>query len=142
MFGLISLSNLKKGKPAGLSPKQIVSGVVNLMDARKNLNSNEYAHVYMIYTEICKHKEKILFKNFFDYSDYLLEAIVSQFDIVVPYYQICGNQQFKETVNFTQENMKKVYRKQAQEHLALNGYRFKDDNQWIELVKRFVQEFN
>ena len=142
MFGLLSLSNLKKGKPAGLSPKQIVSGVVNLMDARKNLSSNEYALVYMIHTEICKHKEKILFKNFFDYSEYLLDTIVSQFDIVVPYYLICGNQQFKETVNFTQENMKKAYRKQAQEYLALNGYRFKGDNQWIELVKRFLREFN
>lgn len=141
MFGLLALSNLKKGKPARLSPNQMVSGVINLMDARKTLNANEYILVYMIYTEMCKYKEKILFKNFFDYSEYLLEHIVSQFDIVVPYYQICGNQQFKETTNFTQEKMKIVYRKQAQEHLASKGYRFKGDNQWSELVKRFVQEF-
>ena len=78
-----------------MSPKQIVNGVVNLIDAKNNLRPDDFSIVLNIFNTISKDNQKIQFMNFLEYNKFVYNQIICQFDVVIPYYKICGNKTFQ-----------------------------------------------
>lgn len=135
-----ALRNIKKNKPGYLSPKDIVNGVINLLDAKKVLPQNDFFLVFYIYAEIEKFDEKILFKNFSEYTQYL-SYLICQFDIIVPYYKICGCSDFMDMIDQNDEKKKSPYRIQAKEYLRSHSYKFENDEIWMQMTLDFQSTF-
>jgi hypothetical protein len=137
---MFEVSKLKNGKPAYLSPKQIVFGRVNLMDARRYLSSTDYQIVTRIFNEISSHKEKQLLNNFIEYVQMAMK-ILAHFDIVAPYHVFSGDKRFSDTADQNEERQKEPYRIKAKQYLLANGYKFKGDAIWDKMVAEFYNEF-
>lgn len=137
---MFELLKLNRGGSAYLSPKQIINGRVNLMDARKSLTTQDFALVMRVFDEISKYKEKRFLQNFTAYAEMAMQ-IIAHFDILVPYYLISGDAIFRNTANAIKEQEKEDYRKKAREHLATHLYQYTGDATWDKLVKDFYVEF-
>lgn len=137
---MFELSKLNKGGSASLSPKQIVFGRVNLMDARKCLSASDYRLVSMVFDEISKYKEKKFLKDFAAYAEMAMQ-ILAQFDILVPYHLISGDAMFSSTADATEEREKGDYRAKAKAYLSTHEYRYAGDATWDKMVSEFYIKF-
>lgn len=140
-MGIFSIFKLKQGKSTFLSPKQIVNGVVNLIVAKNNLRPDDFSIVLNIFNTISKDNQKIQFMNFLEYNKFVYNQIICQFDVVIPYYKICGNKPFRDSVIQKEELLKENYRKKAKSFLTNNIYSFPGTNNWKLLLSDFVMEF-
>ncbi len=137
MFEIIKL---KRGETARLSPKNIVFGRVNLMQARKLLNPQEYTMIQRIFNEISTHKEKKTLTNFEEYAKWAMR-IIAHFDIVAPHYLYSGDNYYRDTANKKEEQEKAHYRRIAKEYLATHQYRFIGDVNWDRMIDEFYSKF-
>jgi len=136
LSSLFAIIKIRKNKPGYLSPKQIIMGSVNLMDAKRNLSSDEFGFVYSIYSEISKYNEKKLFNNFMEYAEFT-SYLICQFDIVVPYYKICGNSSYMNFIDMNDEKEKYIYRLKSIDYLRNSIYKFESDTVWDQMVIKF-----
>lgn len=85
---------------AYFTPKEIVYGIVNLIDAQNALNSGEYQLVNRIFDKYSSMNKRILFHHdeFICYT----KKMIAEFDLVAPYYKYSGNSdmQFEKTIDF------------------------------------------
>ncbi|MBU1094527.1 MAG: hypothetical protein KKH01_08700 [Firmicutes bacterium] len=137
---LFSIRKIKKNKPGYLSPMQIVNGVVNLVDAKRKLNNREFELVHFIHLEISKYNEKKLFNSYMEYLEFL-SYLICQFDIIIPYYKICGNPNYVNSIDMNDENEKHIYRLKSIEHLKNNIYKFEGDTVWDQMIIKFRTVF-
>lgn len=82
IFAIKDIQRIKNGEKAKLSNRQIVNVIVNLIDAKKNLQEDDYKKVYEIYNFYNKQKDKMEMD-----LDILLTRtafIVSKFDEIAP----------------------------------------------------------
>lgn len=140
LSSLFAIRKIKKNKPGYLSPKQIVNGVVNLADAKRKLTNREFELVHSIFLEISKCNEKKLFNNYIEYLEFL-SYLICQFDIVVPYYKICGNPNYVNSIDVNDENEKYIYRLKSIEYFRNNIYKFEGDAVWVQMIIRFRAVF-
>ena len=70
------------------TPSEITNALVNLLDARSNLDEEEYGMVISLY-KIYDNTNQNLYLNFSDYLSYGM-TIMSTFDLIAPYYKFCG----------------------------------------------------
>lgn len=137
---MFELLKLNLGGSAYLSPKQIVGGRVNLMDARRFLTAQDFTLVMRVFDEISKYKKKEFLQNFTAYAEMAMQ-IIAHFDILVPYYLISGDAMFRNTTNAIEEQEKETYRKKAREYLATHRYQYTGDATWDKFVKDFYSKF-
>lgn len=123
-----------EGKTAYFRTREIVSAIVNLMDAQRVLSEEEFKYVYAIYKLYSMVPNKILLSKsgFLELSS----DIMAHFDLVAPYYKFCGNSNMK--LMILEEGAKREYRKRAKEiinHDKMFG------EEWMDLHKEFVKRF-
>ena len=119
---------------ADFTLSEIVSAIVNLLDAKKELTKEEYNYVLYVYDAFNKIKDKkTLNKNGFIR---LCDNIMAHFDLVAPYYKFCGDSKMKLLALFDSE--KNRYRTRAK-ILLEKGAVFGDE--WMELHKTFLKDF-
>ena len=119
---------------AYFTPSEIVSAIVNLLEAKKNLTPKEYFYVSVVFDKFNNSKNKLLLnqESFLD----LCNDIIAHFDLIAPYYMFCGNQNLQ--VEQQTEIYKVRYRQQAK--ILLNdGKIFQEE--WIQLHQKFIEEF-
>lgn len=82
LIGIKNIQKIKNGGKANISNKQIVNSIINLIDAKNNLEADDYNKVYNIFQKFNKQKDKILM----DIEMLLIRTafIVSKFDEVAP----------------------------------------------------------
>lgn len=83
-----AMKRIRAGKTAKLSIAQITNLIINLPDAQKNLNKEEFRNVYSIYLGLCKVKQKIKM-NCDKYLDTAI-WIIKKFDAYAPYEKYSG----------------------------------------------------
>ncbi len=113
---------------------ELATGVVNLLDGLHTLSSNEYFYLKKIYDAYQHDLSRITvtYQGLMSYSD----KIISNYDMVVPYYKVCGKSGFS-IAELLEEN-KLPYRVKAK-ILIDNGKLF--SNEWKELNLKFYEEF-
>ena len=122
------------GSIAIFTPAEIVSGIVNLWDAKQKLATEEYFYVSVIYETFKKLKDEICLDCFGFLG--LCNEIIAHFDLVAPYYKFCGNNQLK-LAQFI-DGAKLEYRNKAKKLLE-DKQLFKE--KWMTLHKEFMREF-
>ena len=120
---------------AFFSPSEIVSSIVNLLDARRNLTSDEYFHVSVVFETYRQIKEKLLLSK----SGFvgLCNEIIAHLDLIAPYYKFCGTS--KMNILMLEEDEKYEYRRRAKTILNERGI-FKEE--WMDLHQEFLEEFH
>ncbi len=124
----------KLGSAENFTSAEIVSAIINLWDAKKQLSEEEYFFVSVIYEIYSRMKTTILL----DYLGFLglCNDIIAHFDLVAPYYKYCGNNKLKYA--YFIDNQKEPYRKKAK-ILLDEKQLFKDA--WMALHEEFMEEF-
>ena len=92
MFGdlkaIKDLQKIKKGGTAKFSISQITGLITNMMDAKKNLNEEQFNNVYALFNELRKCNTKMEM-NVNGYLD-MAEDIIKKFDKIAPYIKYSG----------------------------------------------------
>lgn len=85
----MGVKRIKKGKTANLCVADITYLIVNLMDARKNLDREDFLKVQELFDEFqtCKKKRSM---DFYRYVD-TVSKIIEQYDKIAPYEKYSGN---------------------------------------------------
>ena len=124
----------KHGATAEFTRSEVVSAIVNLMDARRYLSREEYIFVEAVFDIYRADKQKILLdKNgFLD----LCNEIITHLDLIAPYYKICGDPGMR--ILSLDEKDKIRYRKRAWELIGREAF-FGDE--WMELHSEFANKF-
>ncbi len=132
------IENLKKNSNAEayFTVSEIVSMIVNLLDAKNVLSNLEYNAIYKIYDRFSQQKEKLLL-TLDKYMDLCCE-IVSHFDLVAPYYLYCGDYTSTPITSVIYDNQKTPYREHAK-LLIMQGKLF--GSEWQNLFKEFKEMF-
>lgn len=132
----IKVNKIMKDKAATafFTPCEIVSAIVNLIDAKRNLSQEEYLFVSIVFETYRRLKNKILLNQ----EGFLgvCNEIICHLDLIAPYYKFCGNSNIQMAMLI--DNCKAEFRSQAKTLLNDNKI-FKDE--WMILHKEFLQEF-
>ena len=137
IFGYIHKVNKiqkKIGATAYFTPAEIVSGRINLWDAKQKLTPQEYFYVSVIY-ETYKMVKKELCLDYFGFLG-VCDEIVAHFDLVAPYYKYCGNDQLQ--IARLLDDKKLEYRIRAAKLLD-DELLFREE--WMALHKEFMEKF-
>ncbi|MBO5480812.1 MAG: hypothetical protein J6A63_06470 [Clostridia bacterium] len=123
------------GKIECFTVHEIVAGLVNLLEAKENLSSQEYAYVLQIYESYKRTDKEIFLDNMAFFG--LSIDIISSFDLVAPYYMFCG----QDDTEFMREkeDEKYDYRLRALQLLEKQPNDFKE--QWNTLHEEFMYKF-
>lgn len=137
-FKFISKVNNLKSNPnerQEFTMIEIASSMVNLMDARRNLTSEEYYYVCKLY-ETFENMNGTMHLDLYEYMG-TCNAIISWFDFVAPYYKFCGNREME--VFKILEDEKEPYRIRARKLLNKSSF---DDNEFKALQNEFNDKFH
>ena len=119
---------------AAFAPSEVVSAIVNLVEAKKVLSNTEYQFVYAVFETYKQSKSKrYLSKQ--GYLD-LCKEIAAHFDLIAPYYKFCGDSKMQ--ILMLEESGKKEFRNRAK-ILLDKGAIFEDE--WTKLHKEFLESF-
>ena len=122
------------GATAYFTPSEIVSSIVNLMEARKHLTQEEYFFVSVVFETYRGFKEKLLLSK----SGYieLCSDIAAHLDLIAPYYKFCGDRRME--ILILDEDDKYEYR-QAAKRILKKKEIFREE--WMRLHQEFLEEF-
>ena len=124
-----------ENETAFFTPKEIVSAIVNLLDAKRNLTYDEYFFVSVVFKAYRCFDEKILLckRGFLG----LCNDIIAHFDLIAPYYRFCGDSRMQ--ILMLVEDEKYEYRQRAKAILEKKAI-FKEE--WMELHREFKERFH
>ena len=120
---------------AKFSVKEIVFATVNLRDAKELLAEDEYTRVYEIFCHFSASVDKKrMGKAQFVYT---MSRVMACFDLVAPYYKICGNNKMHKVMSL-QELDKYEYRERAKQ--IFQKHRLFSE-EWTQLYSEFWERF-
>lgn len=119
---------------AYFTPKEIVYGIVNLIDARNALTPEEYELVNRIFNKYSSINKRTLFHHdeFISYT----KRMIAEFDLVAPYYKYSGNfdMQFEKMIDFLKADFRTKARKLIDENNIFSV-------EWKQLCDNFYEIF-
>ena len=117
------------------TPSEIVSAIVNLLDAKKTLTQDEYFFVSVVFETYRQIKRKLLLSK----SGFiaLCNEIIAHLDLIAPYYKFCGDSRMK--IMMLEEDEKCKYRQRAKAILKQKAI-FKEE--WMKLHQEFLEIFH
>ena len=120
---------------AFFTPSEIVSAIVNLIDAKKSLTQEEYFFVSVVFETYRQFKRKLLLSK----SGFvgLCNEIIAHLDLIAPYYKFCGDSKMK--IMMLEEDEKYEYRQRAKVILKQKAI-FKEE--WMQLHQEFLEMFH
>ena len=124
-----------ESETAFFTPSEIVSTIVNLLDAKKSLTPDEYFFVSVVFETYRQIKRKLLLSK----SGFigLCNEIIAHLDLIAPYYKFCGDSRMR--ILMLEEDEKYEYRQRAKEILKQKAI-FKEE--WMKLHKEFLEMFH
>lgn len=119
---------------AYFTPSEIVSAIVNLMDAKRCLTKEEYFFVSVVFETFRMVKRKLLLRK----SGFvgLCNEMIAHFDLVAPYYKFCGDT--KMNIMMFLESEKSEYRQRAK---AILNKKAIFQEEWNQLHQEFMEKF-
>lgn len=120
---------------AFFTPSEIVSALVNLLDAKKSLTQEEYFFVSVVFEAHRQIKRKLLLSQ----SGFLglCNEIITHLDLIAPYYKFCGDPKMQ--IMIPEENEKYEYRQRAKVILKQKAVFGKE---WMQLHQDFLEKFH
>lgn len=120
---------------AFFTPSEIVSAIVNLIDAKKSLTQEEYFFVSVVFETYRQFKRKLLLSK----SGFvgLCNEIIAHLDLIAPYYKFCGDSKMR--IMMLEEDEKYEYRQRAKVILKQKAI-FKEE--WMQLHQEFLEMFH
>lgn len=137
IFGYIrKVKKIQKniGSIAIFTPAEIVSGIVNLWEAKQKLTYEEYFYVNIVYETYKMLKNKLTLDCFGFLS--VCNELIAHFDLIAPYYKFCGNPQLQIAKFIDREKIE--YRCKAKK--LLEEKQLFNEN-WMTLHKEFLEKF-
>ena len=124
-----------ENETAFFTPSEIVSAIVNLLDAKKSLTRDEYFFVSVVFETYRQIKRKLLLSK----SGFigLCNEIIAHLDLIAPYYKFCGNSRMR--IMMLEEDEKYKYRQRAKAILKQKAI-FKEE--WMNLHQEFLEMFH
>ena len=124
-----------ESETAFFTPSEIVSAIVNLLDAKKSLTPDEYFFVSVVFETYRQIKRKLLLSK----SGFigLCNEIIAHLDLIAPYYKFCGDSRMR--ILMLEEDEKYEYRQRAKEILKQKAI-FKEE--WMKLLQEFLEMFH
>ena len=124
-----------ENETAFFTPSEIVSAIVNLLDAKKSLTRDEYFFVSVVFETYRKIKRKLLLSK----SGFigLCSEIIAHLDLIAPYYKFCGDSRMR--IMMLEEDEKYEYRQRAKAILKQKAI-FKEE--WMNLHQEFLEMFH
>lgn len=124
-----------ENETAFFTPSEIVSAIVNLLDAKKFLTRDEYFFVSMVFETYRQIKRKLLLSK----SGFigLCNEIIAHLDLIAPYYKFCGDSKMR--IMMLEEDEKYKYRQRAKAILKQKAI-FKEE--WMNLHQEFLEMFH
>ena len=124
-----------ENETAFFTPSEIVSAIVNLLDAKKFLTRDEYFFVYVVFETYRQIKRKLLLSK----SGFigLCSEIIAHLDLIAPYYKFCGDSKMR--IMMLEEDEKYEYRQRAKAILKEKAI-FKEE--WMNLHQEFLEMFH
>lgn len=123
-----------ENETAYFTPSEIVSGIVNLLDAKKSLTQEEYFFVSVVFELYTRQKNKLLLSKTGFLG--LCNEMIAHFDLIAPYYKFCGDRKMQ--IMKLEETLKHQYRQRAKLILRQKAI-LKEE--WFELHKEFMEIF-
>lgn len=121
---------------------EIVSGLINLMDAKENLSHSEYNEIALVYDALTTDHTQI--KLNLEAYYLLIIRLISNFDLIAPFFKFCGNEEINEDFLIDEGN-KSLFRHQASNLIeGKNEQEVKDllrSQQWKSLQSRYIVQF-
>ena len=116
------------------TPAEIVSGIVNLLDAKRNLSQEEYFFVSVVFEVYSRDKQKRILSR----SGFLAlcNEIIAHIDLIAPYYKVCGDRRME--FLSLEESGKYEYRQRAWWLLRQRGI---FGEEWMSLHREFSERF-
>ena len=123
-----------ENETAFFTPSEIVSAIVNLLDAKKFLTRDEYFFVSVVFETYRQIKRKLLLSK----SGFigLCIEIIAHLDLIAPYYKFCGDSRMR--IMMLEEDEKYEYRQRAKAILKQKAI-FKEE--WMNLHQEFLEMF-
>lgn len=124
-----------ENETAFFTPSEIVSAIVNLLDAKKSLTRDEYFFVSVVFETYRQIKRKLLLSK----SGFigLCNEIIAHLDLIAPYYKFCGDSRMR--IMMLEEGEKYEYRQRAKAILKQKAI-FKEE--WMNLHQEFLEMFH
>lgn len=124
-----------ENETAFFTPSEIVSAIVNLLDAKKSLTKDEYFFVSVVFETYRQIKRKLLLSK----SGFigLCNEIIAHLDLIAPYYKFCGDSRMR--IMMLEEDEKYEYRQRAKAILKQKAI-FKEE--WMNLHQEFLEMFH
>ena len=124
-----------ESETAFFTPSEIVSAIVNLLDAKKSLTQDEYFFVSVVFETYRQIKRKLLLSK----SGFigLCNEIIAHLDLIAPYYKFCGDSRMR--IMMLEEDEKYEYRQRAKAILKQKAI-FKEE--WMKLHQEFLEIFH
>ena len=124
-----------ESETAFFTPSEIVSAIVNLLDAKKSLTPDEYFFVSVVFETYRQIKRKLLLSK----SGFtgLCNEIIAHLDLIAPYYKFCGDSRMR--ILMLEEDEKYEYRQRAKAILKQKAI-FKEE--WMNLHQEFLEMFH
>ena len=124
-----------ENETAFFTPSEIVSAIVNLLDAKKSLTRDEYFFVSVVFETYRQSKSKLLLSK----SGFigLCNEIIAHLDLIAPYYKFCGDSRMR--IMMLEEDEKYKYRQRAKAILKQKAI-FKEE--WMNLHQEFLEMFH
>ena len=124
-----------ENETAFFTPSEIVSAIVNLLDAKKSLTQDEYFFVSVVFETYRQIKRKLLLSK----SGFigLCNEIIAHLDLIAPYYKFCGDSRMR--IMMLEEDEKYEYRQRAKAILRQKAI-FKEE--WMKLHQEFLETFH
>lgn len=124
-----------ENETAFFTPSEIVSAIVNLLDAKKSLTRDEYFFVSVVFETYRQIKRKLLLSK----SGFigLCNEIIAHLDLIAPYYKFCGDSRMR--IMMLEEDKKYEYRQRAKAILKQKAI-FKEE--WMNLHQEFLEMFH
>ena len=124
-----------ENETAFFTPSEIVSAIVNLLDAKKSLTRDEYFFVSVVFETYRQIKRKLLLSK----SGFigLCNEIIAHLDLIAPCYKFCGDSRMR--IMMLEEDEKYEYRQRAKAILKQKAI-FKEE--WMNLHQEFLEMFH
>ena len=124
-----------ENETAFFTPSEIISAIVNLLDAKKSLTRDEYFFVSVVFETYRQIKRKLLLSK----SGFigLCNEIIAHLDLIAPYYKFCGDSRMR--IMMLEEDEKYEYRQRAKAILKQKAI-FKEE--WMKLHQEFLEIFH
>lgn len=124
-----------ENETAFFTPSEIVSVIVNLLDAKKSLTRDEYFFVSVVFETYRQIKRKLLLSK----SGFIgvCNEIIAHLDLIAPYYKFCGDSRMR--IMMLEEDEKYEYRQRAKAILKQKAI-FKEE--WMNLHQEFLEMFH